>query len=191
MQIDSPARGFTFKADGPLTSGSIGTRTVGHRAAANFVGSASKDAPEQPDEPYAEIAKRFSSTATDYDHNRSRQHHSRSPEPLNVVNWDKVLTKTMQRTFQALRIEINGEFSALEQFLLALPFALKPRGRVAILTFHSGEDNRVKKSFEDGFNAGIYSDYCKFPIRATAQERYDNPRSKSAQLRWAVRSDAI
>jgi 16S rRNA (cytosine1402-N4)-methyltransferase len=195
MQIDNPARGFTFKADGPLD---LRLNPERGQPAAALLQTLSESALEKilrnnSDEPYAkEIAKKIFKYRDKIATTTALANTIREAlEPLNVDNWDKVLTKTMQRTFQALRIEVNGEFSALEQFLLALPFALKPRGRVAILTFHSGEDNRVKKSFEDGFNAGVYSDYCKFPIRATAQERYDNPRSKSAQLRWAVRSDAI
>jgi 16S rRNA (cytosine1402-N4)-methyltransferase len=82
---------------------------------------------------------------------------------------------------------VNDEFSALEQFLRNLPFCLKPGGRVAVLTFHSGEDDRVVRSFEQGFETGIYSQWGREPIRATSQERYDNPRSKSALLRWAIK----
>jgi 16S rRNA (cytosine1402-N4)-methyltransferase len=97
------------------------------------------------------------------------------------------ITTSIRRTFQALRIEVNDEFSALEQFLRNLPLCLKPNGRVAILTFHSGEDNRVVKSFREGLEAGIYSDICRQPIRPTSQECFDNPRSKSAILRWAYK----
>jgi len=97
------------------------------------------------------------------------------------------ITRSIRRTFQALRIEVNDEFSALEQFLKNLPICLKPDGRAAILTFHSGEDNRVVKSFQEGLEAGVYSDICREPIRPTSKECFDNPRSRSAILRWAVR----
>ena len=76
----------------------------------------------------------------------------------------------------------------MEQFLRNLPICLKPDGRVAILTFHSGEDNRVVKSFQDGLDSGIYSDISRDLIRPTPKECFDNPRSKSAILRWAIKN---
>ncbi len=93
----------------------------------------------------------------------------------------------MQRSFQALRIAVNNEFEVLDQFLDLPPGCLKPGGRVAILTFHSGGDRRVKHAFEDGFEAEIYAKIAPAPIRPSAAERRDNPRSSCAKLRWAVR----
>jgi 16S rRNA (cytosine1402-N4)-methyltransferase len=94
----------------------------------------------------------------------------------------------IRRVFQALRIAVNDEFSALETLLRVLPTCLKPGGRVAILTFHSGEDRRVKKAFIDGKEAGIYSEIADEVIRAAPEERNFNPRSVSAKLRWAKRA---
>ncbi len=94
----------------------------------------------------------------------------------------------IRRTFQALRIAVNDEFSALENFLRNLPTCLKPNGRVAILTFHSGEDRRVKKAFIDGQRDGIYSEISTEIIRASAEEQRANPRSAPAKLRWARRA---
>ena len=94
----------------------------------------------------------------------------------------------MRRTFQALRIAVNDEFGVLENLLRVLPQCLKPGGRVAILTFHSGEDRRVKGSFLQGKRAGIYSSIADEPIRPGSAEMYANPRSSSAKLRWAVRN---
>src|SRR5205814_4668326 len=91
---------------------------------------------------------------------------------------------SIRRVFQALRIAVNDEFSALETFLRNLPSCLNPGGRVAILTFHSGEDRRVKKSFEAGLREGFYSEIAQDVIRPTAAERASNPRSTSATLRW-------
>ena len=96
----------------------------------------------------------------------------------------------IRRTFQALRIAVNDEFSALENFLRNLPTCLKPNGRVAILTFHSGEDRRVKKAFIDGQRDGIYSEISTEIIRASAEEQRANPRSAPAKLRWARRVNA-
>jgi 16S rRNA (cytosine1402-N4)-methyltransferase len=95
------------------------------------------------------------------------------------------LDLTVRRVFQALRIEVNDEFSALDTLLRHLPACLNPGGRVAILTFHSGEDRRVKKSFEAGLRDGFYAEIAQEIIRPTAEERRDNPRSSPAKLRWA------
>ncbi len=84
---------------------------------------------------------------------------------------------------------MNDEFSALDSFLRNLPVCLNPGGRVAILTFHSGEDRRVKKAFEAGLRDGIYADIAREVIRPTPAERHDNPRSASAKLRWARKAD--
>ena len=95
-------------------------------------------------------------------------------------------TKSLQRTFQALRIAVNDEFGVLERFLALLPACLKPGGRVVILSFHSGEDRRVKKAFQAGERSGIYARVAPDAVRPSAQERRDNPRSASTKLRWAV-----
>ena len=94
---------------------------------------------------------------------------------------------SLQRTFQALRILVNDELTALDAFLRDLPFCLAPGGRAAILTFHSGEDRRVKKAFKSGLEAGLYARVADEVVRATPEERGRNPRSSSAKLRWAVR----
>jgi 16S rRNA (cytosine1402-N4)-methyltransferase len=92
---------------------------------------------------------------------------------------------TVRRVFQALRIAVNDEFSALENFLRNLPLCLKPGGRVAVLTFHSGEDRRVKKSFDAGLAGGLYSSIATEIIRPSPAEQHANPRSAPAKLRWA------
>jgi 16S rRNA (cytosine1402-N4)-methyltransferase len=92
-----------------------------------------------------------------------------------------------RRTFQALRIVVNDEFAALEALLRSLPHCLAPGGRAAVLTFHSGEDRRVKKAFQAGYRAGIYADIAKEVIRSSKEETFSNRRASSAKLRWAVR----
>jgi 16S rRNA (cytosine1402-N4)-methyltransferase len=96
---------------------------------------------------------------------------------------------TIRRVFQALRIEVNDEFSALETFLRFLPQCLKPGGRVAILTFHSGEDRRVKRFFDEGLRSGEYAGISRSVIRPGPVELRANPRSTPAKLRWAVKAD--
>ncbi len=95
---------------------------------------------------------------------------------------------TVRRVFQAVRIAVNEEFSALESFLRTLPSCLAPGGRVAILTFHSGEDRRVKAAFREGRRTGVYAEIAEDVIRPGPRERRDNPRSTSAKLRWARRA---
>jgi 16S rRNA (cytosine1402-N4)-methyltransferase len=94
----------------------------------------------------------------------------------------------VRRVFQALRIEVNDEFAALETFLRALPGCLRPCGRVAVLSFHSGEDRRVKHAFAAGVRAGDYAKAARDVIRGGPDERRDNPRSRPAKLRWARRA---
>ena len=99
------------------------------------------------------------------------------------------LDSTVARVMQAIRIELNGEFRVLEQLLYDLPTILAPGGRAVFLTFHSGEDRRVKKAFKSGFKSGIYSSWSRDVVRPTAKERRDNPRSSCCKLRWVVRSN--
>ena len=99
------------------------------------------------------------------------------------------IKKTCQRTFQALRIDVNREFEVLYEFMEKLPGALKPGGRVAILTFHSGEDKLVKQALKEGYRNGIYADYAKDVIRPSAEECVQNGRARSTKMRWAVRAE--
>jgi 16S rRNA (cytosine1402-N4)-methyltransferase len=98
------------------------------------------------------------------------------------------IKKALQRTFQALRIEVNQEFAVLDQFLADLPRCLKPGGRVAIMSFHSGEDRRVKKAFQTSERNGTYSSVAADLIRPSFEEQRANPRSSSTKLRWAIKA---
>ena len=97
--------------------------------------------------------------------------------------------KSCQRTFQALRIDVNHEYEVLYEFLEKLPNILAPGGRAAILTFHSGEDRLVKKSFKNLYKDGVYSDYSREVIRPSAEERNRNGRARSTKMRWAVKTE--
>ncbi len=186
MQLDDPARGFSTKFEGPLDMRMNPQR--GQQASALL----EKIQPEHlaalltdnADEPHAAslapaLAGRKFATTTAL---------SRAiREALPRVSKDE-LDLTVRRVFQALRIAVNDEFSALDSLLRCLPTVLKPGGRVAILTFHSGEDRRVKKTFAAGLREGMYSEISQDVVRPSATERNDNPRSASAKLRWARRN---
>jgi 16S rRNA (cytosine1402-N4)-methyltransferase len=183
MQIDDPSRGFSVKTDGPLDMRMNPQR--GFPASA-LLGKISPDAlakllQENADEPRASelsvtLAKKTFATT------KSLAAAIRSALPR-LGKDDSDLT--VRRVFQALRIAVNDEFSALDMLLRHLPACLNPGGRVAILTFHSGEDRRVKKSFEAGLRDGLYADIAHEVIRPAPEERNSNPRSSPSKLRWA------
>jgi len=186
MQVDDPTRGFSFKTRGPLDM-----RMNPHRglSAADWLVkiNAQKLAialHQNADEPRAEsiseaiAGKHYADTISLAQGIRDCLH----------ISDEEEREQTVRRVFQAIRIAVNEEFHALDAFLRALPTCLKPAGRVAILTFHSGEDRRVKQAFKLGLQDGSYAQICETPITASAEERRANPRSTSAKLRWAVRS---
>jgi 16S rRNA (cytosine1402-N4)-methyltransferase len=186
MQLDDPARGFSAKHDGPLDlrmnpeRGQPASDLLAHLSSEKLL----RLLMENADEPHAAVlgpalaGKRFVGT-------QSLGRAIRSALPREK---EEALALTTRRVFQALRIAVNDEFSALETFLRHLPLCLRVGGRVAILTFHSGEDRRVKKAFAAGRSEGVYSRIADEVIRATPAERHANPRSTSAKLRWAIRA---
>lgn len=93
-------------------------------------------------------------------------------------------THPAARTFQALRILVNRELANLQHLLRMLPMLLKPGGRAAIISFHSGEDRLIKQAFKQGIASGVFSEGCDEPIRAGYAEKQTNPRARSAKLRW-------
>ncbi|MEZ5406059.1 MAG: 16S rRNA (cytosine(1402)-N(4))-methyltransferase RsmH [Verrucomicrobiia bacterium] len=184
MQLDNPSRGFSVKLEGPLD---MRMNPQKGQPASIFLEKITSDSlaillTENADEPNAEIlasalaGKTFFTTST-----LVKAIHNILPR---LESQEK--DQTVRRVFQALRIAVNGEFSALEAFLTQLPFCLNPKGRVAILTFHSGEDRRVKKAFKEGLQQGIYREAAQDVIRPNTEECHSNPRATSAKLRWAI-----
>ena len=101
----------------------------------------------------------------------------------------ETVKKSCARVFQALRIDVNSEFEVLYEFMEKLPDALAPGGRVAILTFHSGEDRIVKKSFKELKKAGVYQEIANEVIRPSAEECSRNSRARSTKMRWAIKAE--
>ena len=195
MQIDNPERGFSFKVDGPLDlrlnpeKGISAAERLDHISREELAGMLD----ENSDEPYCEeLAKAITDEIRKGNRidttTKLRQVIEKTLNFLPEKEKKDTIKKTCQRTFQALRIDVNREFEVLYEFMEKLPDALKPGGRVAILTFHSGEDKLVKRALKEGFREGIYSDYSKDVIRPSAQECAQNGRARSTKMRWAVRA---
>jgi 16S rRNA (cytosine1402-N4)-methyltransferase len=186
MQIDDPARGFSVKHEGPLDMRMNPQRG---QPASVFLQKIRADAfalllAENADEPHA-AALALALAGKTFPTTRSLAVAVRAAMP-HLKEDDADLS--VRRVFQALRIAVNDEFSALDTFLRNLPACLNPGGRVAILTFHSGEDRRVKKSFAAGLRDGSYSEIAPVVVRPTVAERNSNPRCASTKLRWARKS---
>lgn len=195
MQIDNPERGFSYKVEGPLDlrlnpqKGISAAQRLKEITEEELVGMLV----ENSDEPYAE---EIAATVTKW---RKKGKDIETTTDLKAVieqalcyvpkeERSEAVKKSCQRTFQALRIDVNSEFEVLYAFLEKLPGVLAPGARVAILTFHSGEDRLVKHSFKELLKAGVYSEISKDVIRPSAEECIRNPRAKSTKMRWAVKA---
>lgn len=195
MQIDNPDRGFTYKKDGPLDLRLDPSRGI---SAAERLREISLEElqgmlQENADEPYAkEIARSIiAGTKKGRRIDTTSQLRQAIEDALSFIpekERAEAVKKSCQRTFQALRIDINSEFEVLYQFLEKLPGVLAPGGRVAILTFHSGEDRIVKRSFKAWKREGLYSEIAEEVIRPGAEECRRNSRAHSTKMRWAIRA---
>lgn len=212
MQLDDPSRGFSWKHDVPLD---LRMNPERGQPAGALLGKLKKEEIEEflrrlGDEPEAAgIAEALAATIATW---RATPPHG-APEPrpgdppIHLLRTSdvtravelaykgrtdrdasKARKSSLQRTFQAIRILVNDELTALDAFLRDLPHCLAPGGRAAILTFHSGEDRRVKKAFQAGVESGLYARVSKDVVRASAEEKRLNPRSSPAKLRWALRA---
>ena len=191
MQLDNPHRGFNYKEQGPLdmrmnpSRGKSAADVIALLSEAELVRALDENA----DEPHAAlIARRLKQHPPTTTHALEREVRAvLSSPPLNLANPDVKIS--VRRTFQALRIVVNDEFASLDWFLRVLPTCLSPAGRAAVLTFHSGEDRRVKKAFQAGLRQGVYSSVARDVIRSSMAETRANRRASSAKLRWAIRAE--
>lgn len=195
MQIDNPDRGFSYKKEGPLDlrlnpeKGISAAERLKHISQVELEGMLIENA----DEPYAkEISKAIVSEIKKGNKiETTSQLRGIIEKVLQFMPEDKqkeALKKSCQRSFQALRIDVNSEFEALYDFLEKLPNILAPGGRVAILSFHSGEDRLVKKSFKRLRREGVYSEVASDVIRPSAEECNMNGRARSTKMRWAIKA---
>ena len=194
MQIDNPDRGFTFKREGPLDLRLDQEHgiTAAERLRTVKFDELKQMLIENSDEPYAD------QIACEIFHRRKKRMPIETTKDLYDViekaleflpkkDRAQVIKKSAQRTFQALRIDVNQEFEVLEMFLEKLPTVLKSGGRAAILTFHSGEDRRVKKAFKQGVQNGDYSEVARYVIRPREEECRRNTRATCTKFRWAIK----
>ncbi len=190
MQLDDPKRGFSYKAAGPLdmrmnpSRGEPASRLIARLSEAQL----SRVLEENADEPHAaliaSLLKQQPIETTDALDRLLRQGLGADGSETAVAD----AKMAARRTFQALRIAVNQELSSLDALLRVIPMSLGPGGRVAIITFHSGEDRRVKKAFQEGHRAGLYSEIARDVVRSRVEETRANRRAQAAKLRWAVKA---
>ena len=194
MQIDNPERGFSFKSEGlldlrlnPQTGGSAASRLK-----KMTLDELQDMLVENADEPHAGVIARaiISNIKKGINISTTTELRNIIKDALKFIPQitKDDIKKSCQRSFQALRIDINNEFEVLDEFLEKLPDVMAIGGRVAILSFHSGEDRRVKKSFKNFFREGVYREIAPDPIRPSSEECHVNSRARSAKLRWAIKS---
>ena len=195
MQIDNPERGFSYKQEGPLD---LRLNPQNGEPASERLQKMNREEIEgmlidNSDEPYAaEIARAIAGR------NRKGQKIDTTTKLAELIGETlaflpekerkEAVKKSCARAFQALRIDVNSEFEVLEAFLTKLPSCMAPGGRIAILTFHSGEDRLVKRAFKEGKKAGIYSEVAEDVIRPSSEECAKNPRAKSTKMRWVIKA---
>jgi len=190
MQVENPARGFSYKEPGPLdmrldpTEGETAAALIARLDEAALAAVLTANADEPHAGLIAHLLKQHTPATTHALERLVRMELHRAVPTLSKP----AVKMSVRRVFQALRIAVNREFEALDALLGALPVCLAPGGRVAVLTFHSGEDRRVKKAFQAGARQGVYADYARNVVRSGKDETFTDRRAAAAKLRWAVRA---
>lgn len=195
MQIDNPERGFSFRSEGPLDlrlNPEIGISAADRLKTISQI-ELQGMLLENADEPHSEIIARaiISEIKKGRDLSTTTQLKQIIKDTLQFIpesTRNEEIKKSCRRCFQALRIDVNNEFEVLYDFLEKLPSVLAKDGRVAILSFHSGEDRLVKKSFQRLYREGVYKEIAPEAIRPSLEECNTNSRARSAKLRWAIKA---
>ncbi len=189
-QIDDPARGFSYRRPGPLDMRMDSTRGQPASAIINKISERELaeallqlgDETDAPAIAKLVVQRRARTPITTTEQLCAIVCEARD---FTLVRAAGAKLHPAARTFQALRILVNRELANLDRLLAVLPQCLKPGGVAAIISFHSGEDRRVKDAFREGFRGGVYSEFTREPVVADPEEARANPRSRSAKLRWA------
>lgn len=195
-QIDDPARGFSYRKEGPLDMRMDPTR--GQPASALIAKISREDLEEAlialgDEEDAAKIARLIVERRADQPITTTQQLMAIVCEArdFTVERGSRAKLHPAARTFQALRILVNRELANLDRLLAIIPEVVKPGGVAAIISFHSGEDRRVKHAFRDGQKLGVYSSISEEPLVATEAEIKFNARARSAKLRWCKVGPAV
>jgi 16S rRNA (cytosine1402-N4)-methyltransferase len=189
-QIDDPQRGFSYRRPGPLDMRMDPTRgqpasVLINQLSERELAAAILDYGDETDAPAIArliVRQRAIQPITTTQHLMAIVCQARD---FTIERASHAKLHPAARTFQAIRILVNRELANLDRLLTILPDVLAPRGMAVIITFHSGEDRRVKHAFRDGQRAGIYSADGRDPLIADEAEARANPRARSAKLRWA------
>lgn len=195
MQIDNPERGFSYKKEGTLDLRLNPEKGISAVERLKKISQKELEGMliENADEPYAvEISRTVTGAIKKgREVTTTTQLQKLIEEALKCLpekEQKEAVKKSCQRTFQALRIDVNSEYEALYEFMNKLPDLLESGGRAAILTFHSGEDRLVKKAFKDWYKAGVYREIAEEVIRPSAEECSRNSRARSTKMRWAIKA---
>lgn len=182
-QLDQPDRGFSFSHDGPLDMRMDRGQSISARNVVN----------EYPEAKLIEVFEKYGELSPGSARKVARLIVSaRKQKRLETTNElaELISRDKKAQVFQAIRIEVNQELLLIEKTLPLLPRLLKPGGRLAIITFHSLEDRLVKEYFDEVSHLGEESELTlinKKPIIAERLELVNNPRSRSAKLRSAMK----
>jgi 16S rRNA (cytosine1402-N4)-methyltransferase len=185
-QLEDPRRGFSFQHNMPLDMRLDDRRTT---TAADWVNGAEE-------KELADVIFEYGEERASRRIARAIVEHRRGQKITTTAQLANLVYRTLGRggkihpatkTFQALRIVVNDELGSLERLLEAAPSCLKPGGRIAIISFHSLEDRRVKQDFQRNRLEGIYEILTDKPMVPQEDEMRKNPRARSAKMRMAER----
>ena len=184
IQLGDPARGFSFKAEGPLDMRYDPSQEVTAEQLINQVEELA----------LADLIYRYGGERRSRRIARAIVRERRREKIRDTARLARLIERAAgargrihpaTRTFQALRIAVNEELSELETALVQAEKVLRVGGRVVVISFHSLEDKIVKEYFREGERRGSWQRLTKKPVRPSAREERGNPRSRSARLRAA------